>query len=89
MGPRLVAILALPGVQLLDVAGPLDVFAEANVQSSQSFYELAIVGTELGHVTTSSGRSLVADLFAPMRSLRFSIPSSSRAPPDTGPDGRD
>lgn len=65
MEPRLVAILALPGVQLLDVAGPLDVFAEANVQSGRSFYELAIVGTELGHLTTSSGRSLVADLFAP------------------------
>jgi transcriptional regulator GlxA family with amidase domain len=30
--PRTVAILALPGVQLLDVCGPLDVFAEANAQ---------------------------------------------------------
>lgn len=28
---RSVAVLALPGVQLLDVAGPLGVFAEANV----------------------------------------------------------
>jgi transcriptional regulator GlxA family with amidase domain len=65
MASRLVAILALPGVQLLDVAGPLDVFAEANVQSAQAFYDLAIVGTAPGHITTSSGRSLVADLFAP------------------------
>jgi putative intracellular protease/amidase len=27
---KTVAILALPGVQLLDVSGPLDVFAQAN-----------------------------------------------------------
>ena len=65
MAPRLVAILALPGVQLLDVAGPLDVFAEANAQSGRCFYDLAIVGTEPGYITTSSGRRLVADVFAP------------------------
>ncbi|MGU3539834.1 GlxA family transcriptional regulator [Methylobacterium sp. A54F] len=65
MVPRSVAVLALPGVQLLDVAGPLDVFAEANAQSGREVYDLAIVGTEPGHVTTSSGRGLVADLVAP------------------------
>ncbi|MCJ2074022.1 helix-turn-helix domain-containing protein [Methylobacterium sp. J-030] len=64
MPPRSVAVLALSGVQLLDVAGPLDVFAEANAQSDRDFYELAIVGTEPGHVITSSGRRLVADLVA-------------------------
>ena len=65
MVPRLVAILALPGVQLLDVAGPLDVFAEANVQSGEDVYDLAIVGTAADTILTSSGRRLVADLVAP------------------------
>ena len=65
MSPRTVAVLSLPGVQLLDVAGPLDVFAEANVQSDRDVYELAIVGTEAGPVVTSSGRGLVVDLIAP------------------------
>jgi hypothetical protein len=32
---KTVAILATPGVQLLDVSGPLDVFAEANMPSHQ------------------------------------------------------
>lgn len=64
MAPRSTAILALPGVQLLDVAGPLDVFAEANTQSGRAVYDLAIVGTEAGHITTSSGRGLIADLVA-------------------------
>lgn len=65
MVPRLVAILALPGVQLLDVAGPLDVFAEANVQSGEDVYDLAIVGTAADTILTSSGRRLVVDLVAP------------------------
>ncbi len=66
MAPRTVAILALPGVQLLDVAGPLDVFAEANVQSGQDAYDLALVGVERGPITTSSGRRLLADLALPL-----------------------
>jgi hypothetical protein len=32
MAHKTLAIVAVPGVQLLDVSGPLDVFAEANVQ---------------------------------------------------------
>ncbi|GJE57453.1 MULTISPECIES: GlxA family transcriptional regulator [Methylobacterium] len=65
MASRSIAVLALPGVQLLDVAGPLDVFAEANAQSGQDVYDLAIVGMEPGPVITSSGRGLVVDLVAP------------------------
>ncbi|MCJ2050060.1 GlxA family transcriptional regulator [Methylobacterium sp. J-070] len=65
MASRSVAILALPGVQLLDVAGPLDVFAEANAQSGRDAYGLALIGTEPGPITTSSGRRLIADLVAP------------------------
>ncbi len=31
--PKTIVVLALDGVQLLDVSGPLDVFAEANAQA--------------------------------------------------------
>ena len=34
-------ILAVPGVQLLDVSGPLDVFAEANQQRGREVYNCA------------------------------------------------
>ena len=37
---KTIAILAMPGVQLLDVSGPLDVFAEANVQAAADAYAL-------------------------------------------------
>ena len=65
MTSRPVALLALPDVQLLDVAGPLDVFAEANAQCGQEVYALAVVGTAPGPITTSSGRRLLPDLVAP------------------------
>ncbi|MEG9528881.1 MAG: helix-turn-helix domain-containing protein [Hyphomicrobiales bacterium] len=65
MEPRSIALLALPDVQLLDVAGPLDVFAEANAQSGRDAYSLSLIGTEPGPITTSSGRRLIADLVAP------------------------
>jgi transcriptional regulator GlxA family with amidase domain len=55
-----VAILALPGVQLLDVSGPLDVFAEANVQAGRRAYELMVVSTER-EVHSSSGVRVLAD----------------------------
>lgn len=61
---RSVAVLALPGVQLLDVAGPLDVFAEANVQAGFAAYRLALVGTAPSAIETSSGRRLLADSVA-------------------------
>src|SRR5580700_2847688 len=57
-----VAILAPPGVQLLDVSGPLDVFAEANVQARREVYRLIIVGRTKGPIHSSSGARLVPDL---------------------------
>lgn len=58
---RTIAIVALPGVQLLDVSGPLDVFAEANVQSGRSAYELLVIATEPGPIHSSSGVKLMPD----------------------------
>jgi transcriptional regulator GlxA family with amidase domain len=60
--PRAIAIVAMPGVQLLDVSGPLDVFAEANVQAQKSAYRLLIAAKNAGHIRSSSGVRLVPDL---------------------------
>lgn len=60
---KTIAILALPGVQMLDVCGPLDVFAEANVQAGRQVYRLTVISTDRkpGAVRSSSGISIVAD----------------------------
>lgn len=58
---RTVAILAMPGVQLLDVSGPLDVFAEANRCAGRTLYQLRLIGTRPGPIGSSSGARLMAD----------------------------
>lgn len=58
---RKIAILAMQGVQLLDVIGPSDVFAEANRQLGQRYYQLEIVSAKRGPVRGSSGVQLIAD----------------------------
>jgi transcriptional regulator GlxA family with amidase domain len=57
-----IAILATPGVQLLDVSGPLDVFAEANAQAGNEAYQLRVVGSALGTIRSSSGVRLMPDM---------------------------
>jgi transcriptional regulator GlxA family with amidase domain len=59
--PRTIAILAAPGIQLLDVSGPLDVFAEANGQAGREVYRLRVIATESGDIRASSGARLVPD----------------------------
>ena len=59
--PKTIAILAMPGVQLLDVSGPLDVFAEASVQAGRNAYRLLVVGTRPGPIHSSSGARLMPD----------------------------
>jgi len=60
---RLVSIFAVPGVQLLDVAGPLDVFAEANRQCAgrKPPYRFRIVSPAPGPLTSSSGARVLPD----------------------------
>src|ERR1700722_13167843 len=58
---RTIAILATQGVQLLDVSGPLDVFAEANVQAGRPVYRLLIIASSRGDLRSSSGVRLVPD----------------------------
>lgn len=58
---RTIAILVTPGVQLLDVSGPLDVFAEANVQTGADVYQLRVIGSVPGPIRSSSGIRLIPD----------------------------
>lgn len=63
---RKVVVLAFPGVKLLDVAGPCEVFAEANqvlereTGSRSHGYEVEVVSTAAGPIPTSSGVYLLA-----------------------------
>ena len=52
---RRVAMLIYPGVTPLDVAGPLEVFAFANVLRKQKVYDVVTVGPTAGPVTTKAG----------------------------------
>jgi len=56
-----VQILAIPGVQLLDVSGPLDVFAEVNQQLGRKVYQLEVLALEQLKIVTSSGICLLAE----------------------------
>jgi transcriptional regulator GlxA family with amidase domain len=58
---KTIAILAMPGVQLLDVSGPLDVFAEANLQAGRAVYRLVVLAPAAGPVVSSSGVRLLPD----------------------------
>ncbi len=56
-----VVILAVPGVQMLDVCGPIDVFAEANRILRRDFYTLRILSVTGPVVRSSSDVKLSAD----------------------------
>ncbi|WP_431930155.1 GlxA family transcriptional regulator [Nonomuraea jabiensis] len=59
-GPLLVTILVFPGVRLLDVTGPIEVFASANEFGGR--YRLSMVSADGHEVTTSAGTRLSVDL---------------------------
>ncbi len=60
---RTIALAIFPGVQALDVAGPLDVFAEANgFVGLERGYELSLVGRERAPMKASSGINMIPDL---------------------------
>jgi transcriptional regulator GlxA family with amidase domain len=58
---RTIAIVAMQDVQLLDVSGPLDVFAQANAESGTQAYRLLIVASSPGPIRSSSGVRLMPD----------------------------
>jgi transcriptional regulator GlxA family with amidase domain len=58
--PRRIVILAFPGVQPLDVMGPAEVFAGADVLAGGGAYEVEVVAKEPGPITTrGNGYSLL------------------------------
>lgn len=57
-----IAVLAVPGVQLLDVCGPLDVFAEANRILKRQVYTSKVISVDGLSIRASSGVRLSADM---------------------------
>jgi transcriptional regulator GlxA family with amidase domain len=60
--PRNILMLAFPNAQLLDVTGPLQMFAAANDELSRAAYRIEIAAPNAGPFATSSGVRLVADM---------------------------
>src|SRR5215472_7313862 len=65
--PKRVAMLAYPGVQILDVTGPLEVFARTSrwlrreAGRPDDAYTVEVLGLKRGPIRASSGLRLVAD----------------------------
>jgi transcriptional regulator GlxA family with amidase domain len=58
---RRVVVIAFPGVQSLDVTGPVEVFASANDRERRREYAITLASADGRPVRTSSGLSLVPD----------------------------
>jgi transcriptional regulator GlxA family with amidase domain len=86
-----VAIAIFPGVQALDVAGPVDVFAEANgfIESAEH-YQVTLVAADTGAMRASNGMSLTADATfdAERRGFDLALVAGGPALPEAAPDGR-
>jgi transcriptional regulator GlxA family with amidase domain len=65
IAPRRVEVLAFPDVQLLDVAGPVQVFAAANDQANRpgapSPYTIRVIAPEGAEVRATSGLAFLAE----------------------------
>ncbi|WP_286239328.1 GlxA family transcriptional regulator [Neptuniibacter halophilus] len=60
-----IAVLAYPDCQILDVTGPLQVFASANTLLGKQAYQIRILAPDNQPVRTNSGMQLVPDLAYP------------------------
>ena len=64
---RPVGIVTYPGVEIIDLTGPMEVFAFANVGlqrsgvCSESAYPMQVIAAESGPVTSSCGLQIIAD----------------------------
>jgi transcriptional regulator GlxA family with amidase domain len=75
--PRLVVMLVYPGVVAMDVFGPLEAFATANMIARRPLYRLAVAATGMAAVDTSLGIPIVpsvavADIDGPIDTLLVS-----------------
>lgn len=91
MAIRRVAIAIHDGVQALDVAGPVDVFAEANNYiARKDCYETVLVAADRNPLRASNNMQMIADLTFEEASGGFDILLVAGGPalPDAGPDQR-
>jgi transcriptional regulator GlxA family with amidase domain len=58
---RTVALVVFPGLQSLDLVGPMEVFATANKFAGRDVYRLTVAALKAGPVATSSGLAIAAD----------------------------
>jgi len=89
MAGRTVALVIHEGVQALDVAGPLDVFAEASALiPTNGAYECLLLAADTNAVRASNGMMMVPDLSFAEASRRFDIALVAGGPklPDEQPD---
>jgi transcriptional regulator GlxA family with amidase domain len=69
-----VAMVVFEGVQALDVAGPLDVFAEANAHLPlHQRYEVALISDKAGIVTCSNGMQLHVSIGIADSNVQFDL----------------
>jgi transcriptional regulator GlxA family with amidase domain len=88
---RRVAIAIHEGVQALDVAGPIDVFSEANgFLGSSGRYETSLLARSREPVTASSGMRVLPDFVFGEERARFDISLVAGGPalPDAEPDSQ-
>jgi len=87
-----VAIAIFPGVQALDVAGPVDVFSEANrFIAPEDHYEVALLSAQPGPLRASNGMTLTADATFDEARGPFDlalVAGGPSLPDDTAPDPR-
>ncbi|MFM0311388.1 GlxA family transcriptional regulator [Paraburkholderia sp. RL17-383-BIF-A] len=86
-----VAIAIFPGVQALDVAGPVDVFSEANrFTAPEDHYEVKLIGAGSAPLRASNGMTLVADatFSEARRPFDLALVAGGPALPDRAPDAR-
>src|SRR5262249_37796735 len=58
---RHIVVLIYPGVMAMDVCGPMDAFAMANVYAKRDLYRLSIAAVTAAPVKTSIGFCIVPD----------------------------
>lgn len=86
--PHLVVITAFPGIDSVDVAGPAEVFAMANLAlpCSASRYEVRVVAARSGNIPTSAGLRIAVDqTFAQLRDRADTVVVTGRV--DVGDEG--
>ncbi len=60
--PRRIVMFIYPDAHLLDISGPMSLFAAANDFAKHTAYEVALAAKEPGLVATSAGLSLLAEM---------------------------